>query len=170
MLRRLTGILVAAVFVPLAAAQPAHARINWGGTEVTCSFIANVGMPHHFPIVYAHNTTRRRDRQKVAIKARLLKNDGPGFYTVAATGWYTAYAWDHMPAQIWTETETGRLHRNNQQMQWILSVPGVYQIQMAVYWYATPRISRRQTGWMVPRHVGTEPFTGGPTHHYCVYM
>ena len=160
------GLLV----VPLVAAQPLHARhINWGGTEVTCSFLANVGMPHHFPVVYAYNTTRRRDRQKVAIKARLLKNDGPGFYVVAQTGWYTAYAWDHLPAQAWTETGTGKRMLNNEQLQWIFTAFGVYRVEMAVYWYGTARISSRRSGWRTPHHVGTEPFTGGPTLDYCVF-
>jgi hypothetical protein len=159
-----TGVMLAAGMAPAQARTP----VDWSGTDVFCGWlhIGNVaiGMAHHLPLVYAWNTTPRRNSQEVALQERLLQalpSPQGGWTEVNRTDWYYARAWEDLPAQAWTSRTGTQL--NNEQMQWTFDRPGIYQVDIRIWWGATRYMRSKRTGWIYPTH------SPSPGADYCVF-
>lgn len=168
MIRKVT-LAAACALLMLAGPTSAQAApvINWGGTGVSCSTIAGVGLATSLPAVRAYNTSRFRDRQRVAIQLSIDQHNGAGWNEVARTAWYYAWAWDNFYAQAWVRSD-GQRQLADQDFQWVLGGPGVYRVYIRVWHGTTSRMSWRRTGWKIPVHHGGQDDNGNGIPDYCL--
>jgi hypothetical protein len=171
--RTILGTAIWAALIALVAAGPALASpIKWSEADVTCgtyrlgSFA--FGLPTALPSVYAYNTTRRRDRQRVGIQfAAKLHYPGVGWVEQWSTEWYTAWAWDNMRAQAWISDRDGSRHLAWEKMQWQFTQSGNYRILIRVWHGATKYVTARRTPWVYPAHVGGGDENANGFPDYC---
>jgi hypothetical protein len=173
MTRKTVITTVCALALALAPASSVQAGplIDWSVSDTQCASFSGFGLATDAPRVRAYNTTRYRDRQKVALQLSFDQYiQGSGWRELGRTEWYYAYAWDNLYAQAWQSTAGRGTQLAWQKWQWQLTAPGVYRSYIRVWHYATRYIGSRSTGWRIPVHNPGYDDNGNGIPDYCVIV
>jgi hypothetical protein len=128
-----------------------------------------IGLTTHLPDVRAYNTRRYvRERQRVGIQLSIDRHTGSSWQEIGITEWYYAWAWDHLPAQVWTSSAGRGDQLAHENFQWQLPSPGVYRVYIRIYHGATSRMRASRTGWKIFRHHGGYDDNGNGFPDYCL--